>query len=171
METLKLVGVKVNNITKLEMISEVESLIDKKISSYVVTPYSEFFLKAQNDTEFKKVLNNNFINILSDEKVDGYPNGQITEDFIKSINGGIDKLFYLKRFLIVKCLKLSSILDLSSKTSPSSLFSLQVLKNSITPTLSIIFNSRNRSILIKLNMLITRSCLFRRISRNQFQTI
>ena len=33
--------------------------------------------------EFKKILGKNFINILSDEKADGYAHGQITEDFLK----------------------------------------------------------------------------------------
>ena len=47
------------------------------------------------DEEFKKILGNNFINILSDEKMEGYPNGQITKDFINANSGGIDKLFYL----------------------------------------------------------------------------
>lgn len=47
------------------------------------------------EQEFKKILGNNFINILSDEKVDGYANGQITEDFIKANSGGINKIFYV----------------------------------------------------------------------------
>ena len=47
------------------------------------------------DEEFKEILVNNFINILSDEKMEGYPNGQITKDFINANIGGIDKLFYL----------------------------------------------------------------------------
>ncbi|HEY5469633.1 MAG TPA: hypothetical protein VIK07_03860, partial [Bacteroidales bacterium] len=33
--------------------------------------------------EFKKLLGRNFINILSDEKADGYAHGQITEGFLK----------------------------------------------------------------------------------------
>jgi len=33
--------------------------------------------------EFKGLLDKNFINILSDEKVEGYAHGQITEDFLK----------------------------------------------------------------------------------------
>lgn len=33
--------------------------------------------------EFKKLLGDNFINILSEEKVDGYSHGKITEDFLK----------------------------------------------------------------------------------------
>jgi len=47
------------------------------------------------EQEFKKILGNNFINILSDEKVDGYANGQITEEFIKANSGGINKFFYV----------------------------------------------------------------------------
>lgn len=47
------------------------------------------------ELEFKKLLGANFINILSDEKVEGYANGQITEDFIKANNSGINKPFYL----------------------------------------------------------------------------
>src|ERR1019366_2396253 len=47
------------------------------------------------EEEFKKLLDNNFINILSDEKVQGYANGKISEDFIKTNSHGINKLFYL----------------------------------------------------------------------------
>ena len=45
--------------------------------------------------EFEKLLDKNFINILSDEKADGYKYGQITEDFIKANSGGINKIFYI----------------------------------------------------------------------------
>ncbi|MFI0431057.1 flavodoxin reductase [Mariniflexile sp. HMF6888] len=58
-----------------------------------------FANKAKNDIiledEFQKLLGSNFINILSDEKVDGYANGQITKDFIQANCGGTNKLFYL----------------------------------------------------------------------------
>jgi ferredoxin-NADP reductase len=47
------------------------------------------------ESEFKKILGANFINILSDEKLDGYANGQITKDFIKTNSDGSDKPFYL----------------------------------------------------------------------------
>ena len=36
------------------------------------------------EEEFTKLLGKNFVNILSDEKVDGYANGLITEDFLKA---------------------------------------------------------------------------------------
>ncbi len=45
--------------------------------------------------EFKTLLGNNFINILSDEKADGYATGQVTEEFIKTNWNGISKYFYL----------------------------------------------------------------------------
>lgn len=45
--------------------------------------------------EFTKLLGANFINILSDEKVYGYANGQISEDFIKANSGGVNKIFYV----------------------------------------------------------------------------
>lgn len=35
-------------------------------------------------SEFKKILGKNFINILSNEKADGYAHGQITEGFLKA---------------------------------------------------------------------------------------
>ena len=45
--------------------------------------------------EFEKLLGKNFINILSDERADGFAYGQITEDFIKANSGGINKIFYV----------------------------------------------------------------------------
>lgn len=47
------------------------------------------------EEEFKSLLGNNFINILSDEKLEGFANGQITEEFIRANSGGINKLFYI----------------------------------------------------------------------------
>jgi len=45
--------------------------------------------------EFKSLLGKNFINILSDEKTDGYANGQITEGFLKANISGFNQQFYL----------------------------------------------------------------------------
>lgn len=36
------------------------------------------------EKEFEKFLSKNFINILSDEKTDGYAHGQVSEDFLKT---------------------------------------------------------------------------------------
>lgn len=47
------------------------------------------------EAEFTKLLGKKFINILSEEKVDGYANGQITGDFIGENCVGLNKLFYV----------------------------------------------------------------------------
>lgn len=45
--------------------------------------------------EFRKMLGTNFINILSAEKIQGYANGQISEDFIRANNGGSSRKYYV----------------------------------------------------------------------------
>jgi len=45
--------------------------------------------------EFKKLLGDNFIIILSDEKTDEYANGQITESFLKANISDFDQQFYV----------------------------------------------------------------------------
>ncbi len=47
------------------------------------------------EKEFKNMLGNAFINILSDEKVVGYHHGRITEDFLKAILSGVNQQFYI----------------------------------------------------------------------------
>jgi len=47
------------------------------------------------EQEFKELLGDNFINILSDEKVDGYANGFITEDFLRKNISSAGSYFYL----------------------------------------------------------------------------
>lgn len=47
------------------------------------------------EQEFKKLLGNNFINILSDEKANGYGHGYITEDFLRENITNLDKKIYL----------------------------------------------------------------------------
>ena len=48
-----------------------------------------------NESEFKKMLGNNFINILSDEKIDGFAHGFITEEFLKEVITDKSKHIYL----------------------------------------------------------------------------
>lgn len=48
-----------------------------------------------NKDEFRKMLGENFINILSDEKHDSYAQGFITRDFLKESSGGINQYFYV----------------------------------------------------------------------------
>jgi ferredoxin-NADP reductase len=47
------------------------------------------------EQEFKDLLGNNFINILSEEKANGYASGLITMDFLQDNFGGINQYFYL----------------------------------------------------------------------------
>lgn len=47
------------------------------------------------EQEFKNLLGKNFINILSEEKSNGYANGFITMDFLQDNFGGINQYFYL----------------------------------------------------------------------------
>ena len=45
--------------------------------------------------EFEKLLGKNFVNILSDEVVDGFAHGQINEEFLKANIGKFDQQFYV----------------------------------------------------------------------------
>lgn len=45
--------------------------------------------------ELEKLLDNNFINILSNEKSDNYFHGFVTEEFLKSVLDNFNKKFYL----------------------------------------------------------------------------
>ena len=47
------------------------------------------------ESEFKKLLGDNFINILSDEEADGYVHGQIDEEFLKANIDSFSQQFYL----------------------------------------------------------------------------
>lgn len=47
------------------------------------------------EEEFKNLLGENFINILSDENIGGYENGFITEDFLQANIGDLNKNFYV----------------------------------------------------------------------------
>ncbi|HWI91559.1 MAG TPA: hypothetical protein VNT20_09815 [Flavisolibacter sp.] len=47
------------------------------------------------EQEFQKLLGSNFINILSEERVEGYPYGHITNEFLKENITDLDKDIYL----------------------------------------------------------------------------
>lgn len=48
-----------------------------------------------NEEELKKMLGDGFINILSDEAVDGYLTGFISKDLITMHSAGLNKMFYI----------------------------------------------------------------------------
>lgn len=47
------------------------------------------------DDEFRKILGSNFINILSEENIDGYHYGFISESFLKEVLGHFNRRFYV----------------------------------------------------------------------------
>lgn len=47
------------------------------------------------EDEFRSILKSNFVNILSDEKVEGFGHGFISEDFLKANMSGTNKKFYV----------------------------------------------------------------------------
>lgn len=47
------------------------------------------------ENEFRKMLGNNFLNILSDEKADGYYHGYINEEFLKAAVPDLNTNFYV----------------------------------------------------------------------------
>lgn len=47
------------------------------------------------EDKFQALLGDNFINVLSDDKIDGYENGYITEEIIKKHMTGSNQYFYL----------------------------------------------------------------------------
>lgn len=57
MQEKKLLGLKVHNLSKIKFLNRVEELVKQKKRSYVVTPYSEFFVYAKDDKEFTNVVN------------------------------------------------------------------------------------------------------------------
>ncbi len=57
MEKVKILGIKIDNVTFLKALKKIESLIDSGKPHQIVTINSEFIMAAQKDSEFKKVLN------------------------------------------------------------------------------------------------------------------
>ncbi len=54
---MKILGVRVDNVTMSEAVEKVGQMIEAGGKHYVVTPNSEFIVDAQKDEQFKKVLN------------------------------------------------------------------------------------------------------------------
>ncbi|HRG68254.1 MAG: hypothetical protein JNK69_13500 [Saprospiraceae bacterium] len=76
------------------------------------------------ESEFEQLLGDKFVNILSDEQIEGYQFGRISEEFLKSIVTDFDKQFYI-------CGPPSMIKEVEKQ-----LISLGVDRNSITKEIS-----------------------------------
>ncbi|MEA3357500.1 MAG: WecB/TagA/CpsF family glycosyltransferase [Patescibacteria group bacterium] len=57
-ESVKILGVRVDNISMKSAIESIASMVQEKGFHLVVTPYSEFFVRAVRDKKFKTALNN-----------------------------------------------------------------------------------------------------------------
>lgn len=55
MEKVELMGIRIDNVTMEETLSEIEQLIKVKNNSYVITPNVNHVVKVQHDPEFKQV--------------------------------------------------------------------------------------------------------------------
>jgi N-acetylglucosaminyldiphosphoundecaprenol N-acetyl-beta-D-mannosaminyltransferase len=65
-----LLGVKINKVRKHDVLNEIKTLIEtnssqetKKKNEYIVTPYSEYFVAAQEDKYFQQVLNDSYLSL------------------------------------------------------------------------------------------------------------
>lgn len=56
-------GVKVSDIYKQDLLEFISKSIKSNTKNYIVTPYSEFIVAAQNDKSFKEVLNNSHLSL------------------------------------------------------------------------------------------------------------
>lgn len=57
MKKVKILGIKINNVTFLGALKEIESFIESGKPHQVATVNSEFIMAAQKDAEFRKILN------------------------------------------------------------------------------------------------------------------
>lgn len=60
---MKILGVKIDNLTRQEFITQINSLLNNKHKSYAVTVNPEFITLAQKDNEFKDILNNSSLSL------------------------------------------------------------------------------------------------------------
>ena len=54
---MEILGVRTDNLTKRKVLEKIESFLEDDIQRYIVTPNSEFLVRAQEDEKFRKILN------------------------------------------------------------------------------------------------------------------
>lgn len=55
---IDVLGVKIDALTKTDILKRITGHLDQNQPIFIVTPYSESIVEAQNDQEYKKILNN-----------------------------------------------------------------------------------------------------------------
>ncbi|MFA5933595.1 MAG: WecB/TagA/CpsF family glycosyltransferase [Microgenomates group bacterium] len=85
MESVKILGVKVDNVNMGQSINIVEDWLKGNGKHYIVTPNPEFILASQQDAEFRKVLNNSDLSIPDGSRL-GWASRMVAEkNFLKKI--------------------------------------------------------------------------------------
>jgi N-acetylglucosaminyldiphosphoundecaprenol N-acetyl-beta-D-mannosaminyltransferase len=54
---MEILGVKIDNLTKEEALEKIEEFLEDNQQHYLVTPNPEFLVRAQEDEEFRRILN------------------------------------------------------------------------------------------------------------------
>ncbi len=57
MKKVEIFGIKFNNLDLDEALQKIKSFLENRKQHYIVLPYSEFIIRAQQDKEFRKILN------------------------------------------------------------------------------------------------------------------
>lgn len=60
---MKILGVKIDNLTRQEILEKIEFFLDSHRMHQIATINPEFILKAQNDQEFRNILNKTDLNV------------------------------------------------------------------------------------------------------------
>ncbi|MDO8513421.1 MAG: WecB/TagA/CpsF family glycosyltransferase [bacterium] len=69
MNKVSILGVNFDNVTQNQALDKIEQFITEKRFHYIVTPNPEFLLKARQDKEFKKILNEADLSIADGEGI------------------------------------------------------------------------------------------------------
>jgi len=90
---LYILGVRVDNLTLAESLEKIESFLTGGQQYYMVLPYAEFFVEAQQDAEFKNILNKADLSL-----TDGFGPVLFSPCFGEPLKGrvmGVDLIFAL----------------------------------------------------------------------------
>jgi N-acetylglucosaminyldiphosphoundecaprenol N-acetyl-beta-D-mannosaminyltransferase len=90
---LYILGVKVDNFTLSESLEKIESFLTGGQQHYIVLPYADFFVEAQQDAEFKDILNKADLSL-----ADGFGPVLFSPCFGEPLRGrvlGVDLIFAL----------------------------------------------------------------------------
>ena len=91
---INILGVKIDNLTIGEVFEKIERFLKSNKQHYIVLPYSEFIVRAQQDKEFRKILNDADLSLCESRGlriVSRFLNKQFKENI-----AGVDLIFKLR---------------------------------------------------------------------------